>query len=103
MSVMAITSSVAFRDKRLIPSGVVKESIVLQYAPAAGLDGVLGEKAKDGRVRAAPTQHFGERFVGKYYSADKVFEPEMVWPLQSKHVKAERELKFTIITLYRQH
>ena len=102
MSVMAITSSVAFRDKRLIPSGVVKKVYkLLQYAPAAGLDGVLGEKAKDGRVQACANPTFWGEICGQMYSADKVFEPgEWCGRCNQNYVKAERELKFTIITLF---
>ena len=102
MSVMAITSSVAFRDKRLISSGVVKKVYkLLQYAPAAGLDGVLGDKAKDGRVQACANPTFWGEICGQMYSADKVFEPgEWCGRCNQNYVKAERELKFTIITLF---
>ena len=59
-------SSVAMRDVRVRPTKIVKKLYkLLEFAPASGLDGVLGDKAKEVVVyRLVATQHFGEKSVG---------------------------------------
>ena len=55
-------SSVAMRDVRVRPTKIVKKLYkLLEFAPASGLDGVLGDKAKDGRVQACSNSTFWEK------------------------------------------
>ena len=102
MSVVATFSSVAMRDVRVRPTKIVKKLYkLLEYAPASGLNGVLGEKAKDGRVQACSNSTFWGEICGQIYSADKKFEPgEWCGRCNQTYTKADFELTFNIVTLF---
>ncbi len=102
MSVVATFASVAMRDVRVRPTKIVKKLYkLLEYAPASGLDGVLGDKAKDGRVQACSNSTFWGEICGQLYSADKKFEPgEWCGRCNQTYTKADFELTFNIVTLF---
>ena len=99
---VSITASLALRDRRIAPTRIVLRLYrMLQYAPASGLDGVLGEKASDGKVQACSNATFWGEICGQLYSAKKKFEPgEWCGRCNQTYVKAERELTFNIVTLF---
>ncbi len=102
MSVIATFASVAMRDVRVRPTQIVKKLYkLLEYAPASGLDGVLGEKAKNGKVQACSNSTFWGEICGQLYSADKKFEPgEWCGRCNQTYTKADFELTFNIVTLF---
>ena len=102
MTVVATFSSVAMRDVRVRPTKIVKKLYkLLEFAPASGLDGVLGEKAKDGRVQACSNSTFWGEICGQLYSADKKFEPgEWCGRCNQTYTKADFNLTFNIVTLF---
>ncbi len=101
-TVVATFSSVAMRDVRVRPTKIVKKLYkLLEFAPASGLDGVLGEKAKDGRVQACSNSTFWGEICGQLYSADKKFEPgEWCGRCNQTYTKADFNLTFNIVTLF---
>lgn len=102
MTIVATFSSVALRDVRVRPTKIVKKLYkLLEFAPASGLDGVLGEKAKDGRVQACSNSTFWGEICGQLYSADKKFEPgEWCGRCNQTYTKADFNLTFNIVTLF---
>ena len=101
-TIVATFSSVAMRDVRFRPTKIVKKLYkLLEFAPASGLDGVLGEKAKDGRVQACSNSTFWGEICGQLYSADKKFEPgEWCGRCNQTYTKADFNLTFNIVTLF---
>lgn len=101
-TIVATFSSVAMRDVRVRPTKIVKKLYkLLEFAPASGLDGVLGEKAKDGRVQACSNSTFWGEICGQLYSADKKFEPgEWCGRCNQTYTKADFNLTFNIVTLF---
>ena len=101
-TVVATFSSVAMRDVRVRPTKIVKKLYkLLEFAPASGLDGVLGDKAKDGRVQACSNSTFWGEICGQLYSADKKFEPgEWCGRCNQTYTKADFNLTFNIVTLF---
>ena len=101
-TLVATFSSVAMRDVRVRPTKIVKKLYkLLEFAPASGLDGVLGDKAKDGRVQACSNSTFWGEICGQLYSADKKFEPgEWCGRCNQTYTKADFNLTFNIVTLF---
>jgi hypothetical protein len=99
---VSATSSVSLRDKRLRPTKMVAKLYkLLEYAPATGLDGLLGGKSKDGSVQACTNSTFWGEICGQLYPADRKFEPgEWCGRCNQVYTKAERELTFNVVTLF---
>ena len=95
---VATFSSVAMRDVRVRPTKIVKKLYkLLEFAPASGLDGVLGVKAKDARVQACSNSTFWGEICGQLYSADKQFEPgEWCGRCNQTYTKADFNLTLTL-------
>ena len=89
------------RDVRVRPTKIVKKLYkLLEFAPASGLDGVLGVKAKDGSSSLLNSTFWGE-ICGQLYSADKQFEPgEWCGRCNQTYTKADFNLTFNVVTLF---
>ncbi len=102
LAILSVCTTVAFRDKRIRRSKIVKDLYkLLEYAPGTGLNGALGGKPKDGKVQACTNPTFWGEICGQMYSAEKVFEPgEWCGRCNQTYVKAERELTFSVVSLF---
>lgn len=99
---VATFSSVALRDVRVRPTQIVKKLYkLLEYAPATGDKGVLGQKAKNGEIQACSNATFWGEICGQMYAADRQFEPgEWCGRCNQTYTKADFELTFNIVTLF---
>ena len=101
-TLVATFSSVAMRDVRVRPTKIVKKLYkLLEFAPASGLDGVLGEKAKDGRVQACSNSTFWGRSVVNFTRQIKSLNQvsgavDAIRPIQ----RQISILTFNIVTLF---
>ena len=102
LTIVATFSSVAMRDVRVRPTNVVRNLYkLLEYAPATGEKGALGDKVKDGKIQACSNATFWGEICGQVYSANKKFEPgEWCGRCNQTYVKADFELTFNIVTLF---
>ena len=102
LTMVAALSSVAMRDVRVRPTKIVRKLYkLLELAPAAGIDGIMGDKPKDGRIQACANSTFWGEICGQTYSADKKFEPgEWCARCNQTYTKADFELTFNVVTLF---
>lgn len=99
---VATFSSVALRDVRVRPTQIVKKLYkLLEFAPATGEKGVLGQKPKNGEIQACSNATFWGEICGQMYAADRQFEPgEWCGRCNQTYTKADFELTFNIVTLF---
>ena len=102
LSVVATFASVALRDVRVRPTKIVKKLYkLLEFAPASGEKGVLGDKPKNGEVQACSNSTFWGEICGQMYAADRKFEPgEWCGRCNQTYTKADFELTFNVVTLF---
>ena len=102
LALVCVATAVGIRDRRISPSRlVVRLYDLLGLAPAAGEKGVIGEKAKDGRVQACSNATFWGEICGQLYSADREFLPgEWCGRCNQTYHRADRELTFRVVTLF---
>ncbi len=102
LALVSMMSSIAMRDVRVRSTKIVKKLYkLLEFCPATGLDGVMGDKPKDGKIQACANSTFWGEICGQTYSADKKFEPgEWCSRCNQTYTKADFELKFNVVTLF---
>jgi hypothetical protein len=102
LCIVAVFSSVAMRDVRVRPTKIVKKLYkLLEFAPASGLKGVLGNKPSNGHVQACSNSTFWGEICGQMYAADHQFEPgEWCGRCNQTYTKADFDLTFNVVTLF---
>lgn len=102
LAFVCMCTALGIRDRRIRRSKIVQKLYeLLHLAPATGTNGIIGEKAKEGRVQACRNATFWGEICGQLYAEDRVFLPgEWCGRCNQTFHRAERELTFRVITLF---